>query len=87
MVVFLSTYKLTLQRATRHLKEFKDEFISVEHLLLNFIGGSDDAARLLKDHGLTEANMKDASILSREIAPGKLVRIDQEGEDLACHVT
>ncbi len=41
-------------RAGAALKEFNDEFVSVEHLLLALLRGNDDAAKLLKDAGLTE---------------------------------
>ena len=40
-------------RAGSALKEFGDEFVSVEHLLLAIVQGNDDAAKLLKDAGLT----------------------------------
>lgn len=41
-------------RAGAALKEFGDEFVSVEHLLLAILRGSDDASKILKDAGLTE---------------------------------
>ena len=47
-------------RAGAAIKEFKDEFVSVEHLLLGILGGSDDTAKLLKDAGLTEKGLKAA---------------------------
>jgi ATP-dependent Clp protease ATP-binding subunit ClpB len=49
-----------LLRANGLLKTFKDEFVSVEHLLLSLIQGSDDVARLLKDAGATEKGLKAA---------------------------
>ncbi|ATL48525.1 ATP-dependent chaperone ClpB [Chitinophaga caeni] len=49
-----------LLRAGSSIKEFKDEFVSVEHLLLGLLGGSDDTAKLLKDAGLTEKGLKAA---------------------------
>ena len=39
------------------LQQFGDEFVSVEHLLLAIISGSDNTARLLKDAGLTEKGL------------------------------
>jgi ATP-dependent Clp protease ATP-binding subunit ClpB len=39
------------------LKTFGDEFVSVEHLLLAVLQGNDNAAKLLKDGGLTEKNL------------------------------
>lgn len=46
-----------LLKANASLKEFKDEFISVEHLLLGLLLVNDDVARLLKDAGLTEKGL------------------------------
>ncbi|MEO7306398.1 MAG: AAA family ATPase, partial [Ferruginibacter sp.] len=43
-----------LLRATATLKTFKDEFVSVEHLLLAMLQGNDNTSKLLKDAGLTE---------------------------------
>src|ERR1700743_3230370 len=44
-------------RAGSDLKQFGDEFVSVEHLLLGLVQGSDNAAKLLKDAGLTEKGL------------------------------
>jgi ATP-dependent Clp protease ATP-binding subunit ClpB len=49
-----------LLRANGLLKSFKDEFVSVEHLLLALIQGSDDVARILKDAGANEKGIKAA---------------------------
>ncbi|MFY0255025.1 ATP-dependent chaperone ClpB [Chitinophaga sp. 30R24] len=57
-------------RANASIKEFKDEFVSVEHLLLGILGGNDDTAKLLKDAGLTEKGMKTAI---RELRKGDTV--------------
>ena len=46
-----------LLRAPNALKQFGDEFVSVEHLLLAIINGSDNTAKLLKDTGLTEKGL------------------------------
>ena len=46
-----------LLRATATLKTFKDEFVSVEHLLLALLQGSDNTAKLLKDAGLNEKGL------------------------------
>ena len=46
-----------LLRATAALKTFKDEFVSVEHLLLALLVGSDNTAKLLKDAGLNEKGL------------------------------
>lgn len=44
-------------RAGATLKTFGDEFVSVEHLLLALVQGNDNAAKLLKDAGLTEKGL------------------------------
>lgn len=44
-------------RAGAALKKFKDEFITPEHLLLAIVEGNDNAAKLLKDFGLTEKGL------------------------------
>lgn len=49
-----------LQRATSYLKEFKDEYVSIEHLLLAILHGKDSVAHLLKDKGVTEKSLKAA---------------------------
>ena len=46
-----------LLRSTATLKTFKDEFVSVEHLLLAILQGSDNAAKILKDAGLNEKGL------------------------------
>ncbi len=52
--------KKALQVANSMLKEFGDEYISVEHLMLGILSGSDDAAQLLKDSGMTVKGLKEA---------------------------
>jgi len=47
-----------LQKAQSYLKEFKDDFISVEHILLGILSTSDKAATLLKDMGVNEKDLK-----------------------------
>ncbi len=49
-----------LLRANSVIKDFKDEFVSVEHLLLALVHSNDDVARLLKDAGVTEKGLKAA---------------------------
>ena len=44
-------------RAGSTLKQFGDEFITPEHLLLSLIQGSDNTAKLLKDAGLNEKGL------------------------------
>ncbi|MFD1141241.1 ATP-dependent chaperone ClpB [Larkinella insperata] len=49
-----------LQRATGYLKEFGDEYVSIELILLGLITGKDAVASLLKDVGFTEKSLKEA---------------------------
>jgi len=46
-----------LLRAGSVLKQFGDEFVTPEHLLLGILQGSDVCGRLLKDAGLTEKGL------------------------------
>ncbi|MFN0081937.1 MAG: ATP-dependent chaperone ClpB [Ferruginibacter sp.] len=59
-----------LLRANAVLKSFGDEFINPEHLLLAILQGSDAAAKLLKDAGLTEKGLM-ASI--KELRKGETI--------------
>jgi len=43
--------------ASSTLKQFGDEFVSVEHLLLAILHGNDNTAKILKDAGLTEKGL------------------------------
>ncbi len=49
-----------LQKAQSYLKEFKDEFVSIEHILLGILHAGDKTASLLKDQGITEKDLKKA---------------------------
>jgi len=60
-----------LQKAGHYLKEFNDEFISLEHLLLGILSGHDTAAQLLKDNGVNEKDLKAAI---RQLRQGASVR-------------
>jgi ATP-dependent Clp protease ATP-binding subunit ClpB len=44
-------------RVGSYLRQFGDEFVSVEHLLLAIVQGNDNTAKLLKDAGLTEKGL------------------------------
>jgi ATP-dependent Clp protease ATP-binding subunit ClpB len=49
-----------LTKATSLLKDFGDEFVSVETLLLSLALGKDTIANLLKDNNLTEKKLKES---------------------------
>jgi ATP-dependent Clp protease ATP-binding subunit ClpB len=44
-------------KSSANLKQFKDEFVSVEHLLLSLLQVNDEVGKLLKDSGLTEKGL------------------------------
>jgi len=46
-----------LLKANGALKQFSDEFVSVEHLLLGLLAVNDDTSKILKDAGLTEKGL------------------------------
>jgi ATP-dependent Clp protease ATP-binding subunit ClpB len=50
----------TFNKSLQLLKDFKDEFVSVEHLMLALISNSDNVARLLKENGITDKDLKNA---------------------------
>ncbi|MBX9850866.1 MAG: ATP-dependent chaperone ClpB [Cytophagaceae bacterium] len=49
-----------LNKATSHLKEFGDEFVAIEHMLLGMLSGKDKVASLMKDVGFNEKHLKAA---------------------------
>jgi len=51
-----------LQKAQSYLKEFKDEFVSVEHILLGILSVSDKVSAALKDAGVNEKDLKKAIV-------------------------
>jgi ATP-dependent Clp protease ATP-binding subunit ClpB len=51
-----------LTKAQTYLKEFGDEFVSVEHILLALLDGKNQVASLLKDAGINEKELKKAII-------------------------
>lgn len=53
-----NTTASVLQKAQRYLKEFNDEFISIEHILLGLLSSGDKTASLLKDQGVNEKDLK-----------------------------
>ncbi len=47
-----------LQKAVSLLKEFNDEYVTIEHLLLALLTGGDSIAQLMKDNGIREKELK-----------------------------
>jgi ATP-dependent Clp protease ATP-binding subunit ClpB len=46
-----------LQKGEKYLKDFGDEFVAVEHLILGLLAGSDKTAQILKDVGFAEKSL------------------------------
>jgi ATP-dependent Clp protease ATP-binding subunit ClpB len=65
-----------LQKATTILKDFNDEFVAIEHILLGLADGKDKVATLLKELGFKEKPLK-AAIM--DLRGGKNVT-DQNAE-------
>lgn len=65
-----------LSKAKDYLKNFGDEFIAIEHLLLAILAGSEKTAQLLKDQGLSEKPLIEAI---KELRKGNKVT-DQNAE-------
>ncbi|HEY8930834.1 MAG TPA: ATP-dependent chaperone ClpB [Mucilaginibacter sp.] len=61
-VYLSSNANSVLQKATGYLKEFKDEFVSVEHILLGILSVNDKTSSALKDYGVNEKDLKKAII-------------------------
>src|SRR5690625_939496 len=76
--VYLSNgINTVLQKAKSYLKEFNDEFVSVEHLLLALLSAqNDNVSALLKDQG---ANEKDLKLAIKELRGSSRVT-DQNAE-------
>ena len=66
-----------LQRAQGYLKDFNDEYVAIEHLLLGILAGKDRVAQLLKDVGFAEKSLKQAI---EELRGGRRVT-DQNAEN------
>lgn len=58
---FLSRYAQdSLNKATKFAKDMKDEYVSIEHLLLGILASGDQVAQLLKDAGVTDKELRSA---------------------------
>ncbi|MCB9040732.1 MAG: ATP-dependent chaperone ClpB [Lewinellaceae bacterium] len=49
-----------LQKANTYLKEFGDEFVALEHLILGIVATKDSVSQMLKDSGVSEKALKAA---------------------------
>jgi len=71
-----NTSNTVLQNAEKELREFKDEFIAVEHLLLALLATKDKVATLMKDVGFDRTGLVKAI---KELRGGASVK-DQNAE-------
>lgn len=65
-----------LQKAEKYLKDFGDEYVAVEHIILGILAGSDKPAQILKDAGFQEKQLISAI---KELRGGEKVT-DQNAE-------
>lgn len=65
-----------LRKAESYLKEFHDEYVAIEHILLGLLSGNDKTAKLMKQSGFAEKELK-AAVL--ELRGGNRVT-DQNAE-------
>ncbi len=68
----------SLARAKKLLKEFEDEFISLELMIMGIITGKDKAAQILKDLGATEKELK---VAIQELRKGRKVTEQSADEE------
>ena len=66
-----------LQKAAALAQESKDEFVSLEHVLLGILSGNDKTSRLLKENGVSE---KDLKIAISQLRKGSTVK-SQDAEE------
>lgn len=50
----------SLLKASSYIKDFGDEFVSIEHLLLGILSSGDTISQLMKDNGINEKDLKAA---------------------------
>ncbi len=55
-----NTANQAIAKASTYLKEFGDEYVSIEHLLLAMLSTKDTISQLLKDNGVNEKDLKAA---------------------------
>jgi ATP-dependent Clp protease ATP-binding subunit ClpB len=66
-----------LQKATALSQESRDEFVSLEHLLLGLLSVNNGTSRLLKENGVTEKDLRTAI---RDLRKGETVK-SQDAEE------
>lgn len=72
-----NTANQALQKAEKYASEFKDEFVSIEHLLLGILSVNDAVSGMLKDSGVNE---KDLTAAIKQLRKGSNIT-SQTAED------
>ncbi len=67
-----------LQKAVALSQEMKDDFVSIEHMLLGILAVNDAASRLMKDNGITE---KDLMASIKQLRQGSNVKSQSAEEN------
>ena len=68
----------SLQKAVALSQEMKDDFVSIEHMLLGILSVSDATSRLMKDNGITE---KDLLAAIKQLRQGSNVKSQSAEEN------
>jgi ATP-dependent Clp protease ATP-binding subunit ClpB len=58
--VLSSNANQALTKAVNYIKEFGDEYVSIEHILLALLNTKDTTSQLMKDSGINEKDLKSA---------------------------
>ena len=57
-----SEANVAINRAQNYLKEFNDEFVSIEHLFMAIVEGNDKTSQMLRDAGVSVKDIKKALV-------------------------
>lgn len=57
-----SEANIAINRAQNYLKEFNDEFVSIEHLFMAIVEGNDKTSQMLRDAGVNVKDIKKALV-------------------------
>ncbi len=82
-----NTANQALVKASAFLKDFKDEFVSIEHLLLGILASKDTISQLMKDNGISEKDLKAAIADLRKGATSNSASSDETYNSLNKYAT
>ncbi|MBK9480229.1 MAG: ATP-dependent chaperone ClpB [Bacteroidetes bacterium] len=72
----------SIVKASTYLKDFKDEFVSIEHLLLGILATKDTISQMMKDNGINEKDLKAAIADLRKGASSNSASADESYNSL-----